>query len=253
MYKESGETMDKKNLIFGRNAVKEAILVDREIEHILVNSAQKSGAIRDILSLAKRRRLVVKEVPAKYLDEISENAVHQGVAALISAHKYYTVDEILELSVQKNEPPFVIIVDGVEDPHNLGAIIRTAECAGAHGVVIPKRGAVGLTSTVAKASAGALEHVRVARVTNISKTIEFLKSRGLWVYCADMDGKTYIDELLSGAVALVVGSEGAGVSRLVKKNCDFVLSIPLKGNISSLNVSVAAGILMYKVLESRMK
>lgn len=244
--------MKSNNFIFGRNVVKEALTAGREIEYIMISSGKNVGSIRPILGLAKEKKIVIKEVPSKSLDEMSQGIPHQGIAAAISAHQYYSVDDILNEAKQKNEAPFIVIADGLEDPHNLGAIIRTAECAGAHGLIIPKRGAVGLTATVEKTSAGALEHLKVAKVTNLSNTIEYLKSQGLWIFCADMDGRPYFKENLSGPIALVIGSEGAGVSRLVKQKCDVTLSIPLKGNISSLNASVAAGVLMYKILENRL-
>lgn len=245
--------MEKSNYIFGKNAVKEALLADREVDRILLAHGQASKRLKVIIDLAKEKKIVIKEVPVRSLDEISGNLSHQGVAAMVSAYKYYTIDDILEEAKKRSEKPFIIIADKIEDPHNLGAIIRTAECAGAHGVIIPKRGAVGLTATVEKASAGALEHIKVAKVTNISNTIDYLKEQGLWIYCADMDGKNCFDEPMTDALALVIGSEGTGVSRLVKQKCDVVLSIPLRGKINSLNASVAAGILMYKVVESRFK
>ena len=245
--------MENKNFIFGRNVVKEAILANREIEYILISNNKNMGSINEIIKLAMDRKIIIKEGFNKKLDEISKNLSHQGIAALVSAHKYYTVDDILKTAKNKSEAPFIIIADGIEDPHNLGAIIRTAECCGAHGIIIPKRNSVGLTAIVEKTSAGALEYIKVAKVTNISNTIDYLKENGIWVYCADMNGQPYFNENLTGGVALVIGSEGHGVSKLVKQKCDVTLSIPLKGNITSLNASVAAGVLMCKVLESRLK
>ncbi len=247
--------MDKKNqpklrrndVIYGRNSVKEALLAKRKIECIFVSNGEKKGSIRDIISLAKTNHVTIKEIGPKDLDIKSHFANHQGVVATVSAYKYSTIDEILNLADVQNTTPFIVITDGIEDPYNLGAIIRTAECAGVHGVVIPKHNSTGLNSIVAKTSAGALEYMKVAMVTNISKTIDDLKNKGLWVYCADMCGEAYYKADFSGPIALVIGGEKAGVSRLVKEKCDFTVSLPLKGHINSLNASVAAGILMYEI------
>lgn len=240
------------DLIFGRNVVKEALTSNREIEYIMVSKGEKKGSIIQTIALAKKNGILIKEVDSKKLDFLSPSVPHQGIAAVVSAHKYSTVGEILKAASEKNEPPFIIIADGIEDPHNLGAIIRTAECAGAHGVIIPKRHSAGLTTTVLKAAAGALEYVKVARVTNISRTIDELKAKGLWIYCADMNGTTTWNKAdLTGSVGLVIGNEGFGVSRIVKEKCDVVLSLPLCGKISSLNASVAAGILMYEINRQR--
>ncbi len=240
----------EKGFIFGRNSVKEALNAGRDIEYLMVSSGEKRGSILQIINLAKKNNVPVKEVDSRKLDAISGEK-HQGVAAILSAHAYSSVDDILKVAEDKKEAPFVVIADGVEDPHNLGAIIRTAECAGVHGVIIPKRNSAGLSSAVAKTSAGALEYVKVARVTNISRLIDDLKNKGFWFYCADMDGKPYYDIDFDGAVALVIGGEGKGVSRLVKEKCDFTISLPLKGKITSLNASVAAGILMYQIARNR--
>ena len=240
----------EKDFIFGRNSVKEALNAGRDIEYLMVSNGEKRGSILQIINLAKKNNIPVKEVDSRKLDAISGEK-HQGVAAILSAHAYSSVDDILKVAKDKKEAPFVVIADGVEDPHNLGAIIRTAECAGVHGVIIPKRNSAGISSAVAKTSAGALEYVKVARVTNISRLIDDFKNKGFWFYCADMDGKPYYDVDFDGAVALVMGGEGKGVSRLVKEKCDFTISLPLKGKITSLNASVAAGILMYQIARNR--
>ncbi|MDQ5983299.1 MAG: putative TrmH family tRNA/rRNA methyltransferase [Eubacteriales bacterium SKADARSKE-1] len=239
------------DLIVGRNVVKEALISGREIEYIMVSKGEKKGSIVQIILLAKKHGIIIKEVDNKKLDFLSPLVPHQGIAALVSAHKYSTVDDILNVAVEKNEPAFIIIADGIEDPHNLGAIIRTAECAGAHGVIIPKRHSAGLTTTVLKSAAGALEYIKVARVTNISTIIDELKQKGLWIYCADMNGTPWHETNLTGPVGLVIGNEGFGVSKLVKENCDVMLSLPLCGKISSLNASVAAGVLMYEINRQR--
>lgn len=240
----------EKDFIFGRNSVKEALNAGRDIEYLMVSNGEKRGSILQIINLAKKNNVPVKEVDSRKLDTISGEK-HQGVAAILSAHAYSSVDDILKVAEDKKEAPFVVIADGVEDPHNLGAIIRTAECAGVHGVIIPKRNSAGLSSAVAKTSAGALEYVKVARVTNISRLIDDLKNKGFWFYCANMDGTPYYGIDFDGAVALVIGGEGKGVSRLVKEKCDFTISLPLKGKITSLNASVAAGILMYQIARKR--
>ncbi len=240
----------EKDFIFGRNSVKEALNAGRDIEYLMVSNGKKIGSILQIINLAKKNNIPVKEVDSRKLDAISGEK-HQGVAAILSAHAYSSVDDILKFAENKKETPFIVIADGVEDPHNLGAIIRTAECAGVHGVIIPKRNSAGLSSAVAKTSAGALEYVKVARVTNISRLIDDLKNKGFWFYCADMDGKPYYDIDFDGSVALVIGGEGKGVSRLVKEKCDFTISLPLKGKITSLNASVAAGILIYQIAKNR--
>ena len=243
---------NQNEMIMGRNAIREAMLAGREVDSILLAKGTRNGAINSILKKAKELRIPVKETDNKKLDLLCGNARHQGIIAMVAAHEYSTIEDIFNAAKQKNEPPFIVIADGITDPHNLGAIIRTAECAGAHGVIIPARRAVGLNFTVAKAAAGALEHVKVARVTNLSATLDELKKRGVWVYGADMDGKNYCEEDLTGAVALVVGSEGFGISRLVKEKCDAILSIPLCGKINSLNASVAAGVIMCEVSRQRL-
>ena len=239
------------NQLEGRNAVLEVLKSGRDIEKIIVQKGNVEGTIRRIAGMAKERGIVVQEAARQKLDEMSQTKNHQGAIAIVSEHEYAEVDDILRSAAEKGEKPFIIILDNITDPHNLGAVIRTAECAGAHGVIIPKRRSVGLTAVVGKTSAGALEYMPVARVTNIARTIEELKKQGVWVACADMDGEDYYDASLDGAIALVIGSEGEGVSRLVKEKCDFTVSIPMYGKISSLNASVAGALLMYEVVRQR--
>ena len=239
------------NQLEGRNAVLEVLKSGRDIEKIIVQKGNVEGTIRRIAGMAKERGIVVQEAARQKLDEMSQTKNHQGVIAVVSEHEYAEVDDILRSAAEKGEKPFIIILDNITDPHNLGAVIRTAECAGAHGVIIPKRRSVGLTAVVGKTSAGALEYMPGARVTNIARTIEELKEQGVWVACADMDGEDYYDASLDGAIALVIGSEGEGVSRLVKEKCDFTVSIPMYGKISSLNASVAGALLMYEVVRQR--
>lgn len=242
---------NKSDIIAGRNPVSEALSGSRPIENILVAKGSKSGSIVAILAKAKQKNITVKEVDSKKLDFLTGGAVHQGIAAVAAVKEYSSVEDILKLAENRGEKPFIIILDEIEDPHNLGAIIRTAECAGAHGVIVKKRHSAGLSFTVSKASAGAVEYVPVARVTNISAVIDELKEKGVWVYGADMNGTDYIKCDFSGAVALVIGNEGKGISRLVREKCDNIVSLPMKGKINSLNASVAAGILMYRVSLSR--
>ena len=239
------------NVVCGRNAVKELLSGGRDIEKIFIQKGEREGSVNLLLGIAAERKLPIHEVDRAKLDSLTCGAHHQGIVAIASERNYATVDEIFAYAEERGEPPFIIILDGVEDPHNLGAIIRSAECSGAHGVIIPKRRAVGLTSTAAKASAGAVEYMKVAKVTNLASTIDELKERGLWLYAADMDGQSYCDTDLSGAVGLVMGSEGFGISRLVKEKCDFVVSIPLYGRVNSLNVSCAAAVLMTEVARQR--
>lgn len=242
---------EKGELIIGRNAILEALKSERAINTLLVAKGERNGSVGRIISECKGRRIVVKEVDKKKLDFMCGQGNHQGVAAYIAAHEYASVDDIFALAEQRGEPPFIIVCDEIEDPHNLGAIIRTAEAAGAHGVIIPERRSVSLTWAVGKAAAGALEYVPVARVGNLASALEELKQRGVWIYSADMDGKPWCETDFSGAVALVVGSEGKGVGRLIKEKSDFIVSLPMKGKINSLNASVAAGILMYEVARQR--
>ena len=237
--------------VYGRNAVKELLAGGRDIEKMYIQSGDREGSVNLLIGIASERKIPIIEVDKVKLDSLTLGAHHQGVVAIAAERNYSTVDEILEYAAERGEPPFVILLDGVEDPHNLGAIIRSAECSGAHGVIIPKRRAVGLTSTAAKASAGAIEHMRVAKVTNLAMTIDELKERGLWLYAADMDGSDYYETDMTGATAIVLGSEGFGVSRLVKEKCDFTVSIPLYGMVNSLNVSCAGAVIMTEVARQR--
>ena len=238
--------------IEGRNAVIEALRSGKSIDKLYVLEGSSDGPIRTALAEAKKRDVLVKYVKKEKLDQLSETGRHQGIIACAAAYEYATLDDILENAKSKGEAPFVFILDGIEDPHNLGAIIRTANLAGAHGVIIPKNRAVGLTATVAKTSAGALNYTPVAKVTNLTATIETLKKEGMWFVCADMAGELMYNLDLKGPMGLVIGNEGQGVSRLVKEKCDFVASIPMRGDIDSLNASVAAGILAYEIVRQRM-
>ncbi len=241
---------NSESLVIGRNAVKEAIKSKRAIDTILVSNI-RNKTLSDIFKQAKLRGIVVKEVDSKKLDMMSESENHQGIIAVSAVKEYSTIDDIFKLSEERGEPPFILILDGIEDPHNLGAIIRTAEGAGVHGIIIPKRRSVGLTYSVGKASAGAIEHIHVAKVFNIASTVDELKKRGVWVYGTDMVGSSWCDTDMRGAVALVIGNEGKGISRLVKEKCDVLVSLPMKGKIQSLNASVAAGIIMYEIARQR--
>ncbi len=243
------ETTVNENLLAGRNPIREALRAGRDIEKLLVLKGELSGSAREIVQMARDAHIVVQEVEKVRLDELAHN--HQGLIAFASAYQYSTVEAMLEEAAAKNEDPFLILLDGVTDPHNLGAIIRSAECVGAHGVIVPERRSVGLTPAAVKASAGAIEHMKVARVTNLSRLIDDLKARNVWTYALDMDGVDYEKVNFKGGVALVVGSEGEGVSRLVVEHCDQKVSLPMAGHIDSLNASVAAGIMMYRVLSSR--
>ncbi len=238
--------------IEGRNAVLEALRSGKTIDKLYILDGCKDGPVLSIIREAKKGNALIQFVAKERLDRMSSTGHHQGVIANAAAYEYAEVEDILNAAREKGEAPFIFILDGIEDPHNLGAIIRTANLAGAHGVIIPKRRAVGLTATVARTSAGALNYTPVAKVTNIANTIEELKQEGLWFVCADMGGETMYKLDLKGAIGLVIGNEGEGVSRLVKEKCDFVASIPMKGNIDSLNASVAAGVLAYEIVRQRM-
>lgn len=238
--------------IEGRNAVIEAFRSGKTIDKLFVLEKCQDGPIQTVLREAKKHNTIVKFVTKERLDQMSATGKHQGVIANAAAYEYATVEDILKKAGEKGEPPFIILLDGIEDPHNLGAIIRTANQAGAHGVIIPKNRAVGLTATVAKVSAGALNYTPVAKVTNLGKTMEELKKEGLWFVCADMDGQVMYDLDLRGPIGLVVGNEGEGVGRLVKEKCDFVATIPMKGDIDSLNASVAAGVLAFEIVRQRL-
>lgn len=238
-------------IIEGRNPIIEALKNNRSIEKIMVNKASKEGSIKKILAMAKENKVIIQEVDRHKLDEMSESHAHQGVIAITSDYRYYDLDEILEIPKERGEDPFFIILDGITDPHNLGSIIRTADAVGAHAVIIPKRRSVQITPIVAKASAGAVEYLPVCKVTNIVNTIKTLKENGLWIAAVDMDGQIFYQQNLGGPLGLVVGSEGEGISRLVKQNCDFTVSMPMSGNVTSLNASVAGGILLYEVYRQR--
>ena len=240
-------------VIEGRNAVIEAFRAGKTIDKLFVLEHCKEGSMNTVLREAKKQGTVINYVKRERLDQMSETGKHQGVIAYIAAYEYGSVEDILKKAEDKGEQPFVIILDDIEDPHNLGAIIRTANLAGAHGVIIPKHRASGLTATVVKASAGAINYTPVAKVTNISKTIEELKEKGLWFVCADMDGTSMYDLDLKGPIGLVIGNEGKGVSRLVKEKCDFIAKVPMFGDIDSLNASVAAGVLAYEIVRQRLK
>lgn len=238
--------------IEGRNAVLEAFRSGKTIDRLFVLDGCQDGPVRTIVREAKKHDTIVNFVPKERLDSMSETGHHQGVMAYAAAYEYAEVEDILKIAEEKGEPPFLFLLDGIEDPHNLGAIIRTANLAGAHGVIIPKRRAVGLTATVARTSAGALNYTPVAKVTNMAATIEDLKKRGIWFVCADMGGESMYRLNLTGPIGLVIGNEGEGVSRLVKEKCDMIASIPMKGNIDSLNASVATGVLAYEIVRQRL-
>ncbi len=248
MEERKNETND---IIIGRNAVLEALTSGRAVDSVLVAKGDRSGSIGKLLTECRKRDVTVKDVDVKKLDYLCGHSNHQGIIAYAAAHEYASVDDMLALAAERQEPPFLIICDELEDPHNLGAILRTADAAGAHGVIIPKRRSASLSWATAKTSAGAIEYVPVARVTNIVSAIEELKKKGLWVYGADMDGSLWCDTDMTGPAALVIGSEGAGIGRLVKEKCDFIVSLPMKGKINSLNASVAAGILMFEISKQR--
>lgn len=242
--------MEKTSIIIGRNPVTEALKSGRPIDKILVQK-NAEGSIGKILSLAKKAGVVTVPSDKKTLDRIAGGGHHQGVAAYVSEYEYASMDDIFRKAEASGEDPFVIILDNLEDPHNLGAIMRTAECTGAHGIIIPKRNSCGLTETVAKSSAGAIEYMPCVRVTNISRTIEELQEKGFWVGACDMGGPVYYKQNLKGKLAVVIGSEGKGISRLVKEKCDFVVSMPMRGKITSLNASNAAAVIMYEVRRQR--
>ena len=243
----------KEFIIEGRNAVLEAFRAGKTIDKLFVLDGCQDGPVKSILREAKKTDTIINFVDKERLDRLANSGHHQGVVAQAAAYEYAEVEDILNAAKEKGEAPFIFILDEIEDPHNLGAIIRTANLCGAHGVIIPKRRAVGLTATVAKTSAGAVNYTPVAKVTNIAKTIEELKKEGMWFVCADMDGQTMYDLNLTGPIGLVIGNEGAGVSRLVKEKCDFTASIPMKGDIDSLNATVAAGVLAYEIVRQRLK
>ena len=241
----------RNDIIAGRNPVMEAIRSGRSIESILVAKGERSGSVVAIIAKAKQKNIPVKDVDSKKLDFLAKGVNHQGIVAQCAVKEYSALEDIFALAEERGESPFIIVLDKIEDPHNLGAIIRTAEWAGAHGVIIPERRSAGLSYTVEKTSAGALEYMPVVRVKNISAVLQKLKDKGIWVYGADMDGEHYKKVNFDGAVALVIGNEGKGISPLVAKDCDVIVSLPMKGKINSLNASVAAGILMYEIADKR--
>ena len=261
MFKKEGRTLSAKetdidavreDLILGRNAVIEALKSDRTIECLYVSKGDLEGSIKVALGLAKDKGVVVKEADRRKLDVMCEGLNHQGIVAKVTPFKYCEVSDILEVAERKNEKPFIVILDEIEDPHNLGSIIRTAELCGVHGIIIPKRRNVGVTSTVYKCSAGAIEHMKIAKVTNINATIDILKEKGIWIYGADIEGKDFsYNTDVSGACALIIGSEGKGISSLTLKKCDLLVKIPMIGKINSLNASVATAVLLYQIHSHR--
>ncbi|NBI08045.1 23S rRNA (guanosine(2251)-2'-O)-methyltransferase RlmB [Senegalia massiliensis] len=244
--------MNTNDYIEGRNPVIEALKSGREIEKIFIEDGNKTGSINEIKKLAKSRGIIIQYVHKNKLNQISSTNSHQGVIAISSSHTYKNIEDVFALAKRRSEDPFIIILDEIKDPHNLGSIMRTAECVGAHGIIIPKRRSVGLTSTVAKTSAGAIEYMPVVKVSNIANTIDVLKEEGVWIYGADMAGSAdYYNTNLTGPIGIVIGSEGNGIGRLVKEKCDELVKIPIKGKVSSLNASVAASIIMYDVNRQR--
>ena len=240
------------DIVEGRNAVLELLNSDRDINKIFVQAGEKHGSINKIIAIAKENKVVVTEVEKSKLDFMSKTNNHQGVIAIVPPFNYCEIEDILDLAEQRNEDAFILILDGIEDPHNLGSIIRTAETAGVHGIIIPKRRSVTVNSTVSKVSAGAVEHMKIARVNNINEAIRKLKENGLWIIGTDMNTNTYYyNQDLKGNIAIVIGSEGFGISRLVKENCDMLVKIPMKGKITSLNASVSAGIIIYEAVKQR--
>ena len=246
------ENEEYNDQVEGRNAVLELLESGRDINKILVANGEKHGSIHKILAIAKERKIIVTEMERNKLNQIAQTPNNQGVIAIVPPYNYCEVEEILEEAKRKNEMPFILILDGIEDPHNLGSIIRTAETAGVHGIIIPKRRAASVNSTVSKVSAGAVEYMKIARVNNINETIRYLKEQDVWICGTDMDTNTiYTKQDYKVPIAIVIGSEGFGMSRLVKENCDFLVKIPMKGKITSLNASVSAGIIMYEVVKNR--
>lgn len=249
---ETDEKNEYSDKVEGRNSVLELLKSDRDINKIWVSRGEKHGSIHQIIKMAKEKKIVLVEVDKTKLDEMSETQNHQGVIALVPPFNYCEVEDILEYAKTKNEAPFIILLDGIEDPHNLGSIIRTAETAGVHGIIIPKRRGVSVNSTVSKVSAGAVEHMKIARVTNLNQTIHMLKENNIWIIGTDMEAtKNYYEQDFKGAICIIVGSEGFGMSRLVKENADLLVKIPMKGKITSLNASVSAGIVIYEAVKQR--
>lgn len=241
-----------KEQVEGRNSVIELLESGRDVNKIFILEGERHGSISKIISMAKERKIIITEISKAKLNQMAQTENNQGVIAIVPPFSYCEVEDILQVAKNKNESPFILILDGIEDPHNLGSIIRTAETAGVHGIIIPKRRAASVNTTVNKVSAGAVEHMKIARVNNINETIKYLKDNGIWIYGTDMEAdKYYYDEDYKGAIAIVIGSEGFGMNRLVKENCDFLIKIPMKGKITSLNASVSAGIVMYEVVKQR--
>lgn len=250
--RQDPSSTEETGIIIGRNPVLEALRAGRPIDTVYVSSEAKEGALARICALAKQAGAVVKQVDGRKLAALADGGNHQGVAAIASAAEYAQLSDLLEAARAKNEPPFLILADEIEDPHNLGALIRTAEASGAHGLVIPKRRSASLTATVDKTSAGAVSYLPVARVANLATAMDELKAAGVWIYGADAGGQRYDTVDMSGPIALVIGSEGKGLGRLVREKCDFIVSLPMRGHVNSLNASVAGGILMYEVLRRRL-
>ena len=252
--KEKKKIVEKEfnDQVEGRNAVLELLESDRDINKIFISAGEKHGSINKIMALAKEKKVIINEISKSKINQMAQTENNQGVIAIVPPYNYCEVDDILYIAKHRGEKPFILILDGIEDPHNLGSIIRTAETAGVHGIIIPKRRAATVNSTVAKVSAGAVEYMKIARVNNINETINYLKENDVWICGTDMHtDKYYYDENFTGGIAIVIGSEGFGISRLVKENCDFLVKIPMKGKITSLNASVSAGIIMYEVVKQR--
>lgn len=246
------EKEDIQDQVEGRNSVLELLESDRDINKIFVQTGEKHGSINKIIAIANEKRIIVKEIDKNKMKQMAQTDNYQGVIAVVPPYNYVDVEDILKEAKNRNEDPFICILDGIEDVHNLGSIIRTAETAGMHGIIIPKRRAASVNATVNKVSAGAVEHMKIARVNNLNETIKYLKEQGLWICGTDMDTKTYYNQQdLTGPLAIVIGSEGFGMSRLVKENCDFLVKIPMKGKITSLNASVSAGIVIYEAVKQR--
>lgn len=240
--------------IEGRNAVTELLKSDKTVNKLMIQKGERQGSINEIIKLAKNKKIIITEVDKNKLDQLSETKHHQGVIAFVSPIEYKELDDIFELAKERNEAPFILIADEIEDPHNLGALIRSAECAGCHGVIIPKRRAVAVTEVVAKTSAGATEYVPIVRVNNINETIRELKDRGVWIVGTDGSAKvTYYDQDMTGSIAIIIGSEGRGMNKLTMENCDFLVKIPMMGKITSLNASVSGGIVLFEALKQRLK
>lgn len=249
--KEDNLNFESENLVEGRNPVLEVIKSGRDIDKLYIAKGEMEGSIKLIISKAKEKKIIIQEVDKRYLDNISVTKSHQGVIAKVSPYSYCEMEDILKVSIEKNEDPFILILDEIKDPHNFGSIIRTANACGAHGIVIPKRRSVSVTQSVLKVSVGAAEGIKIAKVTNINQSIKELKEKGIWIIGTDINGEDYYKSNLKGPIGLVIGSEENGISRLVKENCDLVVKVPMKGTIDSLNASVASGIIMYEVVRQR--